>query len=114
MIFRKPFYYLGENYEHSSKCEWNGQVTRSARYTSRPNLCVACDMIKKRNFDTIHGKSEKFIGMSKEDKDRIYCMEARVSAERCTKHTNPSCGCGRLVWNQLPRQNLTGVEQYKR
>lgn len=62
----------------------------------------------------IHGQSDKFVGMSKWDKDRIYCMDAKITSERCTKWTNPKCGCGRLVWNQLPPKNLTGVEEYKR
>lgn len=82
---------------HSSLCRWDGV---SLRVTATYGICKACDNIKIERTNGINRKPSNAFGLSPKDSAKLYCMNARGSFERCTKHTNPSCGCNRLVYNK--------------
>jgi hypothetical protein len=82
---------------HSEHCTWKGGV----RYTRGNGRCLRCDTLKqKRLTDNKYNKSNENYGMSKEDL-KMFCLSG-IKWARCTKWTNPSCACGKLVLNGNP------------
>jgi hypothetical protein len=84
-------------FEHGENCRWDG---KDGRYTYTRGVCQACDELKSNTASGVYGMSESYFGMSTADMKRIYCTKSFISAERCTKYTNPKCACGKLVYNQ--------------
>jgi hypothetical protein len=87
--------YVKEN--HSTRCIWNG----STNHLSTFGLCGECDRIRERHEDGFLQSPKNAFGLSTKDQAKLYCMNAHIPWERCTKQTNPSCGCGRLVYNRV-------------
>lgn len=78
---------------HSANCTWEQGKTR----LSNNNVCLACDVLRtyKAKMDII---PESAFGLGSNLKTSIYCVNANIPYARCTKHTNPRCGCGKLVY----------------
>jgi len=75
---------------HSKLCTWDG---KSNYLTHRVGNCLACDDIKTVR---MNGNSERGIyGIDRKDYDK-YCRSS-IQWPVCTKHTNPSCACGKPV-----------------
>lgn len=82
---------------HSEFCTWTGGV----RYTRNNGKCIPCDILKqKRLTDNEYNKAGENYGMSREDLKK-FCLSG-ITKARCTKWTNPSCACGKLVLNGNP------------
>ena len=82
---------------HSQQCTWKGGV----RYTRSTGRCLRCDVLKaKRITESQQNLSGENYGMSKEDLKK-FCLSG-ITKARCTKWTNPSCACGKLVLNGNP------------
>jgi hypothetical protein len=87
----------GKKINHSTACQWTGK--KGTRYTQTKGICEACDVIRgHKRYDNGDNLPLNTFGLKKEDRDKIYCITANVAAARCTKYTNPSCACGRLVY----------------
>jgi hypothetical protein len=78
---------------HSPLCDWNGEAKT---FTWKPGKCPACDIMKVKKIKGMV-KSKTYYGIGKEHL-HMFCLSGIKSA-RCTKHTNPSCACGKLVLN---------------
>jgi len=87
-------------FRHGENCRWDGQ---SKRYTYTRGVCEACDELKSNTASGVYGMSESYFGMSASDMKKIYCLKSFIDAERCTKYTNPSCACGKMVYNSKER-----------
>lgn len=78
---------------HSKNCTWGGYDSRISKY----GTCLACDKMRsyKATLDVIPNSA---FGLDTESKNSIYCMISQIPYPRCTKVTNPRCGCGKLVY----------------
>jgi hypothetical protein len=77
---------------HSKLCKWDG---KSTRFTWRPGECLGCDELKTEKITNNLFKGNYGIG---KDELHIFCLSG-IKWARCTKHTNPSCACGKIVLN---------------
>jgi hypothetical protein len=41
------------------------------------------------------------IGMNETLRKKFYCMTTFSEWEKCTKHTNPNCACGKIIFNRI-------------
>jgi len=76
--------------KHSKRCTWDGV---SKMLTLGVGNCRACDDIK-----AIRSNGNEARGVYGIDKEYLknFC-KAPNAWERCTKFTNPSCACGKIV-----------------
>jgi|688.fasta_scaffold00313_96 hypothetical protein len=77
------------NVKHSPLCTWDG---KSRILTMHVGRCRACDDIKE--IRTI-GKSKGIYGIDRKEMNK-FCLSF-IEWAICTKHTNPSCACGKPV-----------------
>ena len=77
---------------HSKLCTWDGT---SSRVTQGVGNCRACDEIKAVRSNSYEPRGK--YGIEK-DGVHMFCR-SKIPWGRCTKHTNPSCACGKLVMN---------------
>lgn len=84
---------MGSNLVHSKLCDWDGE---SNRLTYKPGKCHGCDVLKAtRITDMLRSRASYGIG---KDELAMFCLSG-IKWARCTKHTNPSCACGKPVLN---------------
>jgi len=76
--------------KHSASCTWDG---RSKMVTLGIGKCRACDDIKA--IRAAANESRGRFGIEKSDEYK-YCKSS-IKWDECTKHTNPSCACGKPV-----------------
>lgn len=76
---------------HSKYCKWDGE---SHNYSPEGH-CVGCDKMLGSPF--IRKLFRGSYGMGKEAL-KLFCLSG-IKYAKCTKHTNPSCACGKLVLN---------------
>lgn len=108
---KKTSRFKNGEYSHSRKCTWSG--LKGARYTVTKGECKACDRAKIANAKNSGALVPKnAYGMDSETRNRLYCLKSRIVQARCTKYTNPSCACGKLVLNQLPYEKRTAPLEY--
>lgn len=82
---------------HGGNCTWRGGV----RYTRGHGRCLKCDVLKaKRITEHLFNTRGENYGIAKEDLKK-FCLSG-ITKARCTKWTNPSCACGKLVLNGNP------------
>jgi len=84
---------MGMSYSHSVNCEWDGKSVEN--YTWEPGKCRACDFLEtKRITGTVYREN---YGIPR-DQLNNFCLSG-IKWAKCTKHTNPSCACGKIVLN---------------
>lgn len=80
---------------HSKKCTWS-----RGRAYSMYGICSLCDDIST---GVVSVENANHAGLELHDKfnaNKVYCQKTVTHFARCTKYTNPKCGCGKLVWKQ--------------
>lgn len=101
MYEKTPLEFKGKTFYHSNSCQWSGK--KRTRYTQTKGLCEACDIIRGQILkveEELFGMPLNTFGLAKEDRDRIYCLNATVPYAKCTAKTNPSCACGKLIYHR--------------
>lgn len=84
---------MGRQYFHSKLCDWDGE---SNRLTWKPGKCPACDILKATKItDLLRSRASYGIGKTEL---HLFCLSG-IQWAKCTKHTNPSCACGKPVLN---------------
>lgn len=91
---------------HSKYCTWNG----SNKHITAFGRCSTCDKMRAQAENNFLKMPESSFGMDYEDRSKFYCMTANIPWERCTPRTNPSCGCGKLVYNVI-KHKKTNVQK---
>lgn len=83
---------------HGDACEWTGK--KGTRYTQTKGLCDACDVKRGQLNVLLEGVPQSILGMTRSERERFYChVSDVVRYAKCTKVTNPSCACGKLMIN---------------
>lgn len=87
---------------HSKKCGWDKEKLK----LSISGICMACDVMRTHKTARIDRIPDSAFGLDNKLRSNLYCATSTIPYARCTKKTNPSCACGRLVYYKEELDNF--------